>query len=354
MKAAAEIQQTTFKVSDFITWQRHNALELSPSFQRRPVWSRGAKSLLVDTVVRGLPMPVIFLREVPSDLSSFESKREVVDGQQRIRTLISFVDSSLLRDSDPKRDEFVVQRNHNKEIAGTPFSDLDNDVQRRILDYQFSVHVFSADTDDREILLIFSRMNATGVRLNAQELRNAEYFGELKTLMYDLAAEQLQRWRDWKLFTENAIARMDEVELTSELAMMMARGISERTKAALDRFYEEGDQEFALAKSVKSRFRAVMDELEDNFDIAANSFKKRTMFYGLFVTVYRLMYGGDASLSRGTKRKGLTRDQVNSILAAEDKVARGKAPKAVLDATSLRTTQTRSRRLLIEYLSPKV
>jgi hypothetical protein len=297
-------------------------------------------------------MPVIFLREVPSDLSSFESKREVVDGQQRIRTLISFVDASLLGDGDPKRDEFVVQRNHNKEIAGTPFQRLDKDVQRRILDYQFSVHVFSADTDDREILLIFSRMNATGVKLNAQELRNAEYFGELKTLMYDLAAEQLQRWRDWKLFTENSIARMDEVELTSEFAMMMVRGISERTKTALDRFYEEGDEEFDPASTIKSRFRAVMDELEDNFDIAATSFKKRTMFYGLFVAVYRLMYGSESGLGGSSKRKGLTRDQVNKILTAEDKIVREKAPKAVVQATLLGTTQTRSRRLLVEYLSP--
>jgi hypothetical protein len=130
----------------------------------------------------------------------------------------------------------------------------------------------------------------------------------------------------------------------------MVRGISERTKAALDRFYEEGDEEFAPAKSVKSRFRAVMDELEDNFDIAATSFKRRTMFYGLFVAAYRLMYGDDNSLGAG-KRKSLTRDQVKAILAAEDRISRGKAPKAVLEATSRRTTQTRSRRLLIEYLS---
>jgi len=71
----ADIQRTNYKVSDFISWQRGGSLQLSPSFQRRPVWSAGAKSLLIDTVVRGLPMPVIFLRELPSDLSDFEPQR---------------------------------------------------------------------------------------------------------------------------------------------------------------------------------------------------------------------------------------------------------------------------------------
>jgi len=62
------------------------------------------------------------------------------------------------------------------------------------------VHVFPADTDDRDILQIFARMNATGMNLNAQELRNAEFFGRFKTAAYDIATEQLNRWRDaWRV-----------------------------------------------------------------------------------------------------------------------------------------------------------
>jgi hypothetical protein len=43
-------------------------------------------------------------------------------------------------------------------------------------------------------------MNSTGLKLNSQELRNAAWFGEFKTSMYAISAEQLQRWRKWRIF----------------------------------------------------------------------------------------------------------------------------------------------------------
>lgn len=91
------IAKTVYKVSDFLSWQRTNALALSPSFQRRSVWPRAAKSFLIDTVVRGLPMPIIILRE-QTNLETLEPLREVVDGQQRLRTMISFIEPELLKD----------------------------------------------------------------------------------------------------------------------------------------------------------------------------------------------------------------------------------------------------------------
>jgi hypothetical protein len=58
-----DIKRTTFSVGDFLSWQKANALELSPSFQRRSVWTKAQKSYFVDTVYRGLPVPIIFIRE---------------------------------------------------------------------------------------------------------------------------------------------------------------------------------------------------------------------------------------------------------------------------------------------------
>ena len=181
-----EITRTIYKVSDFVSWQRAKSLVLSPSFQRRPVWKPGAKSYLIDTIVRGLPIPIIFLREQRANLDSLEPGREVVDGQQRIRAVLSYIEPSLLDDFNPARDDFTVQPAHNRELAGKIFSKLPSELKQRILDYEFSVHVLSSEVDDREILQIFARMNATGVKLNYQELRNAEYFGEFKTSMYHL------------------------------------------------------------------------------------------------------------------------------------------------------------------------
>jgi len=128
-------QKTTYKVSDFLSWQKIGSLLLSPAFQRRPMWPIGAKSLLIDTVVRDIPTPMIFLREV-RNLRSLEPQRQVVDGQQRLRTLISFIDCKLLKDFDEARDsgrpyadwlpfDRTEKRAEMFFRAGRPFTNLD-------------------------------------------------------------------------------------------------------------------------------------------------------------------------------------------------------------------------------------
>ena len=244
MQAPHQVSKTHYKVSDFITWAKAGTLILSPSFQRRSVWPVGAKSFLLDTIVRGLPIPILFLREQKTDLDTLEPKREVVDGQQRIRTVLAFIVPTLVKNFDPDRDNFTIKPAHNKELAGKAFKDLPHEVRQNILDYQFSVHILPSSVDDREVLQIFARMNATGVKLNAQELRNAAYFGEFKTSMFAISAEQLPRWRKWRIFTEAQIARMAEVEITSEFAQLMIKGVVGKTQAAIDRLYEEFEDQW--------------------------------------------------------------------------------------------------------------
>src|SRR5437867_2312048 len=135
-------QKTVFKVSDFLSWQRAGSLVLSPAFQRRPVWPSGAKSFLIDTIIRGIPVPIIFLRQ-RTNPKTLEPFREVVDGQQRLRTVISFIDAALLHDFDALKDAFTVDAIHNEDpdIAGKRFRDLSPAIRQRLLDYDFSVQV---------------------------------------------------------------------------------------------------------------------------------------------------------------------------------------------------------------------
>src|SRR4051812_6835896 len=250
---ALQITRSQFKVSDFLGWQREGSLRLSPSFQRRAVWKADAKSFLVDTVVRGLPTPVIFIRD-RVDLETQRTVREVVDGQQRLRTLIGFIDPRALPDFDEKRDWFDVKRNHNKAIAGKRFSQLGDEYQGQILGYEFSTHTLPSSMDDRAVLQMFARLNSTGVKLNGQELRNAEYFGIFKGLMYELAYEQLERWRGWRIFSEDDIARMREVELVSDLSKNMIDGVSGKSQKALDDLYAKYDETFSGVRALARRF----------------------------------------------------------------------------------------------------
>ncbi len=346
-----EMVKTVYTVGDFISWQKNNALVLSPSFQRRPVWTAGAKSFLIDTIMRGLPIPIIFLRDQKTDLTSLESKKEVVDGQQRIRTLITYIAAKFLTDYKKERDYFEVQKVHNPEIADKPFAELPDDVRQRILDYQFSVHILPSSVDDREVLQIFARMNATGVKLNDQELRNAEYFGQFKTSVFELASEQLARWRGWKIFTEYNIARMDEVELTSEFAMLMLKGITGKSQSAIGRIYKDKDAEFPEREEVERRFRQVMELIEDKFgeDLRFTPFKRKTLFYSLFAVLYDLLYSSKP-LSGKARANTIAPEAIAMIKRAGDLMQKKTAPDLVMEAVARRTTHLSSRTTVVRYL----
>lgn len=346
-----EIQRTFYKISDIISWQRNGTLDLSPSFQRRPVWKKGAKSYLIDTIIRGLPIPIIFLREKKSDLKKLEPRREIVDGQQRIRTVISYIDPLLLKDFRPDRDEFKIMDTHNKELKNKGFNDLDDEYKQSILDYQFNFHILPSSIDDREILQIFARMNSTGLKLNDQELRNAEFFGEFKTSMYELAHEQLSRWREWKIFTEDTIARMEEVELTSELSMLMLNGISFKNQTAITRVYREKDDVFKDRYEIERRFRIVFDSIDDKLgsEMRFLEYRKKTLFYSLFAFFYNIHFGLKSTL-KSVKPKYISTENITQIKNVDKKIKEKTAPKEVLEAAARRTTHLQSRKDIINYL----
>jgi uncharacterized protein with ParB-like and HNH nuclease domain len=348
------LTRTLYKVSDFVSWQRSGALELSPSFQRRPVWSASAKSYLIDTIVRDLPIPIVFIRE-RTDLSTLEPKRQIVDGQQRIRTVLSYVDRSSLKDYREPRDRFQVKAVHNAELAGKDFEDLPGPLKQRIVDYPFSVHVLPSDVGDKEVLQIFARMNATGVKLNYQELRNATYFGEFKQTMYDLAYEQLERWRNWGIVTENEIARMNEVEMTSDLVLLMYRGISQKSKGDLDRLYRDHEDKFAEKKAVQTRFRSVMDSIDDALgrDIRSTEFRKRTLFYGLFAFIYDAHYSLGSRLSLPCKKTPLPSDFPQKAHDVSDMFSKDKVPEEVSEAVTRRTSHVSSRKAVFGFVKRK-
>ncbi len=346
-----DITRTVFTVSDFLDWQRSGTLQLSPSFQRRPVWSVSAKSYLVDTIVKGLPIPIIFIR-MRTDRKSLRPKREVVDGQQRLRTVLGFIDPDCLCDFDPTKDAFTVSKQHNADMAGRPFAELEEEFRTRIADYQFSVHVLPPGTDDAEVLQIFSRMNATGVKLNPQELRNANFFGAFKQCMYTLAYEQLERWRNFQVFKENQIARMQEVELTSEFAQLMYDGIVGKQSAALNRLYNKHEDKFEDQSQVSRRFRKVMDTIDNLLgkDLAELPLKRIPLFYDLFALVYDVSFGLHSPLTRKAARKpppGMRQ----GLLRASARIADKDVSQEVAEALARRTTHVSSRRTVLEFLA---
>ena len=247
----------------------------------------------------------------------------------------------------------MVKPSHNTAVAGKAFKTLDAALRREILSYEFSVQILPTQTEDREVLQIFARLNSTGVRLNAQELRNAEYFGVYKQLMYAFAYEQLERWRSWRVFNEDAIARMREVELVSDLALSFLQGMSGKSQPAISRLYRQFDETFSERDVLLERFRAVFDAVEETLHrpgVRDTVFRNEVLFFSLAAYLYDRMYGLGSPLLHVTAAR-LPRGLTACLLAASRELQAGEAHPRVMDAIGRAPVDVGRRRIRHEYLS---
>jgi len=288
MSPTLQVTKNSYTVLDFLEWQRQGTLDLRPFYQRRAVWNPRVKSLLLDSIIRGFPIPLIFLHN-RLDVRSSRSVRQVVDGQQRLRTILSFVDPDSVTDRG-EWDDFTILRAHNKEFADTRFVDLPSEVQSQILQTSLSVNVLPPDIADVTVLQIFQRMNTTGIKLTDQEIRNGTFFGEFKDLSYGLAYEQNQRWLEWGIFTQQEIAQMQEVEFTSDLLGALIRGVSGRSASQITALYKEFDDSLPNRDALSEQFREGIEALAAVYDgrevePASRRFRSTSWLYPLFAVV---------------------------------------------------------------------
>jgi hypothetical protein len=330
--------KTVYTISQFLENQRQGSLILRPFFQRGEIWNEKAKSLLIDTVVKGLPIPIILLRRV-QNLDTLKSELEVIDGQQRLRTILAFVDPGCLTDFRKDRDTFSVLEAHNEDIANTPFSALPKGVKLDILNYELSTHVFPASTGDADVLLMFSRLNSTGARLNPQELRNAQFYGEFKTVSYKLALQNLIFWQRHCIFSNQEIARMSEVEMTSDLLLVMNEGIGAGTKKRIDDAYQRYDSGLPGSKIMASRFQNVIDEIEHLFGtlLGKSSLRRQPLFYSLFSACYDHMFGLGSRVTTVKRKTLLPRKSEEKFTQLDEAIKTKSLPGNVQDAADRAT-----------------
>jgi hypothetical protein len=77
-------EKSSYTPADFVLWQENDMLEITPKFQRKGVWRKPARSLFIDTMLRGMTVPPLYLRMTQNQAKT-KIIRQVIDGQQRIR-----------------------------------------------------------------------------------------------------------------------------------------------------------------------------------------------------------------------------------------------------------------------------
>jgi hypothetical protein len=181
-----------FDVSGLVNRLRKGDIFIPP-FQRGYVWNIKEASRFIESLLLGLPVPGVFLARDPKK----NNKLLVIDGQQRLKTLLFFFDGVF----NPKQEE-KLQRPFRlskvgKVFDGVSFAKLHESDRIQLENYIIHATIIrqeSPPNDDTAIFHVFERINTAGTRLAAQEIRVAVYHGELLGLVEQLNEEK--PWRD--------------------------------------------------------------------------------------------------------------------------------------------------------------
>lgn len=334
-----------YSVGDYREWDASRQLILSPRFQRRDVWTETARSYLMDTIIRGLPIPKVFIRQI-IDPATGRSIREVVDGQQRLRTILSFV-----------RDGFKIRPGHNSDFGGRFFSELPQEKQIELLGYEISTDLL-VNLTDAQVLDIFGRLNSHAVVLNDQEKINASHFGEFKKLADAVAHDNFEYWVKNKILREPQVVRMADVELAADLIVAMCDGI--QSKKQLRSYYAQYEKAFPFQPDeVAKKFHQTLAMITKIYPdgLESSEFRRVHLYYSLFTAVYHMLFGLlDCDAPRGSIiSENLDRlrnrlDHVEDVFGDPDSPDLTAADRQFLNDSRRATTDASVRKRRTEYL----
>ena len=265
-----------YPISDLLTWMDEHTLLLNAEFQRRSVWPPAAKTYLVDTILRGRPMPNIYLR-TKTDLKTRRNYREAVDGQQRLRAIHEFANG-----------EFALGKNAG-DYAGMRYEDLGEEDKENFLTYSVGVvQLFNAT--DSEVLDVFHRINAYGLSLNRQELRHGKYQGAFRNAIADASHRWSILWDKYRLVGIRERVRMADDELMAQMLGIILEGVRDGGQPAIDKLYRDYDERVP-DRSIQQLDRIIGSILDLQLILEGTPLARGPHFLMLFAAVAHALYG---------------------------------------------------------------
>ena len=247
-------------------------LTANPEYQRGAVWDSAQKKRLIDSVLRGYPIPLIYLHHIATEFEG--AKRddfEIIDGQQRINALYEYREGSF-KLFDPVGDEEEARfpsflKEQPCPWGGKRFEELSQELQQQMLTTPLNV-VFIETNVANEARDLFIRLQA-GMPLNSQEKRDA-WPGNFTDYILKLAGKpEIPRYPGHDFFRDvmraKANRRGEFRQLSAQMVMLyLTRKQTGRfcdiNRDAIDSFYHTNLDFNPSAVEVK-RFNQILDEL---------------------------------------------------------------------------------------------
>ena len=260
-------------VGEIIALKEQQMLFANPEYQRGAIWRAPQKKKLIDSVLRGYPIPLIYLHHISQSAAGLTSERfEIIDGQQRINALADFKEGGF-KLFDPVKDavearfpEFIKRQEC--PWAGLGFPELSRELKAQFLATPLQIVKITV-ADSNEARDLFVRLQA-GIPLNSQEKRDA-WPGQFTEFVLKLGGKpNIPRYPGHDFF--NVLMKANRVldrgkfrQLAAQIAMLFfahrkASSFCDINSSAIDDFYYE-HLDFDAQSQDAQRLMAILDEL---------------------------------------------------------------------------------------------
>ncbi|MGA4993821.1 DUF262 domain-containing protein [Nonomuraea bangladeshensis] len=294
----------TFTIAEFLKWSDDNELNLNPIFQRGPVWAPPARTYLIDSIIRGYPIPKLLLR-TSIDRDTRRTIRDVVDGQQRLKTIIDFASNKFALTAKAK------------EYRGYRYRDLGDEEKDAFLAYKLTCEQL-INASDEDVLEVFLRINSYAVPVNGSELRNARFDNEFSSYVKELSRRMHRIW-DMGVITKRERVRMVDHSTVAELLGFLIRGVSEGADQNITALYEEHRTTSLDELPPEEVFMDVMGMMEQLLqEYAGEAITARPHFLMLSAAVMYakdLLPAGRLDFSKIPQREEMLHDLASAITA---------------------------------------
>ena len=259
------------KISEIYQRIKAKTLIPQPEFQRKFVWNRAHKEKFIDTILNGYPFPEIYIAQKGIDLVTIQNQEVVVDGQQRLSTIVQYID------------EIKESKEFGKDVQ--KYKDLTGNEQRDFLNYEV---VFRAlgDVEPETITEIFKRINLTQYSLHQVEIENAVYDGEFITTAKEILASI-----DLSVlptFSDSDISRMGDLYFILLLMSTIENEGYFNRDSKIEDFIINNNDSYDNSDYVKDRLISTIKKIE-SFELKSDSiWYRKSNLLTLIIELYVL------------------------------------------------------------------
>lgn len=268
------IYSRDWTVGTIIDQMEQGNIDLDPKFQRRNAWSDKNKSLLIESLLLGAPVPEIVLAED----SGTRGKFVVLDGKQRLLTLLGYFHP----ESNPYwKNAQLMNLRVREDLKGITWESMkenSNKDSTALVNVTIRCTVISHYRSVDVLYDVFYRLNTTSVPLSTQELRQTLIRGPFTEYLVEYTNCDYEGAPDEGVHSFQKVIGLDGPDTRMRDCELLLRFI------ALDCFYSnyKGNLKSFLDDSMKSvntswdkmddRIRSLSQEMNQTIDLLAEVF----------------------------------------------------------------------------------